>query len=97
MQRGGRKGAVPRRIGQAARRQGMLTQAMPVLKQDQFAAIKLAHRHALVLQKGVAMGGRGQDLVAGDTGIVEARHIIGQCNQGRIETAGFQRRNQPRG
>ena len=77
--------------------QGLIAQAVAVLQQDQVVGLQ----HPLGDRPGprqrVADRGGGQDLVVADAGVVDARRLIGQGDDGGVQLARLQPGDQARG
>ena len=95
MQAGGRKDVVAARGLDVQRRQSVVAQAMAVLQQDQILGPQRAGTDGAGRGQGMVGGGGGHDLVIADASVGDARRIIGQGDDGRVDLTRLQRRDQP--
>ena len=75
----------------------MVAQAVAVLQQDQVSFLELRGTGSVLPGEGMVGREGGEDLVVRHVGAVQAGHIEGQGDQGRIELAGLQGGDQPLG
>jgi hypothetical protein len=75
----------------------VVAQAVAILQEDQVPVFQLRGPGARLAREGMARGQGGEDLVVSHMGAVQAGHVEGQGDQGRVQVARLQGGDQPLG